>query len=73
MKFKIKQNEFRMIEVRLVMTSELLFGNGQKAVFWGLEIIWYWAVYFTVWLLCLNEEKYFKYILNEHKEGIKWQ
>ena len=39
MKFKIKQNEFRMIEVRLVMTSELLFGNGQKAVFWGLEII----------------------------------
>jgi len=39
MKFKNKQNEFRMIEVRPVMTSELLFGNEQKAVFWGLEMI----------------------------------
>lgn len=73
MKFKNKQNEFRMIEVRPVMTSELLFGNEQKAVFWGLEMIWYWAVYFTVWLLCLSEEKDFKYILNEQKEGIKRQ
>lgn len=39
MKFKNKQSEFRMIEVRVVMTSAALFGNGQKAVFWGLEMI----------------------------------
>ena len=63
MEFKNKQNACRMTEVRIVMTSEVLFGNGQKAVFWGLKMISYWAVHFMIFMP--QWRKIFKYILNE--------